>query len=84
MVSASSYADQVTDVLTLKWLNYSVKAFRGENLDYKTSIEFGYAKVAEAGTVATFTINLERKFGKDVLETIGPTSLLVLVSWVRN
>ena len=70
--------------IALKWMNESLPHFKGQNLDYAASISFGHTTVKEAGEVATFTIKLERKYGKDVLEIIGPTSLLVLVSWVRN
>ena len=70
--------------IVLKWMNETLPHFKGQNLDYAATISFGHTTVEEVGEVATFTIKLERKYGKDFLEIIGPTSLLVLVSWVRN
>ena len=70
--------------IVLKWMNETLPHFKGQNLDYAASISFGHTTVEEAGEVATFTIKLERKYGKDFLEIIGPTSLLVLVSWVKS
>ena len=57
--------------------------FKGLNLDYKAEMLLGNLTLSNLGNLATFTIHLERKFLRDVVEIIGPATLLVLVSWVR-
>ena len=51
--------------------------FEEENLDYHATIAY-----KNDSGVATFEVTLERKFGKAFVETIFPTSLLVLVGSV--
>ena len=58
--------------------------FKGLNLDYKAEMLLGNLTLSNLGNLATFTIHLERKFLRDVVEIIGPATLLVLVSWVRG
>ena len=75
--------------IVLKWLQgWPERAvFEAPNIDYRASITFsdksfvnweGFNK-----TFVEFEIKLVRKYGRYVLETILPTGLLVIISWVR-
>ena len=70
--------------LKSRWTNFTSRAyFKGQNLDYHAEMSFGQEFQALAGDIAIFKIHLRRKYLKDIVETIGPTALMVIVSWVR-
>ena len=71
--------------LKSRWMNFTSRTyFKGQNLDYHAEMSFGQEFQPLAGDIAIFKIHLRRKYLKDIVETIGPTALMVIVSWVRN
>ena len=75
--------------IILKWLQGwpEVAVFEAPNIDYKASISFSDKSYVDRDefnqTFVEFEIKLVRKHGRHVLETIVPTGLLVIISWVR-
>ena len=69
----------------LRWNSCKYKCgrilFEAENLDYDAEIT--YENLKEQNGTVQFQLKLVRKFGRCLVETILPTTLLVLVSSVR-
>ena len=72
--------------LKLNWVDVEDDNFRpqffADNLDYHAEIKFNNVKYKNEYEEAHFEIKLVRKFWKSFVETIFPTSLLVLVCTV--
>ena len=69
--------------INLLWHQSVNPGFKASNIDYSASISFDQRENEDMGSHLTFKIKLKRKFGRDILETIGPAGLLVIVSWVN-